>query len=59
MPPKAAAASGPRRYRSRPRAAAFPGEDPMSLRTPEELCDLFLELASPACQRNGEVVEAR
>ena len=41
------------------RAAAFPGEDPMSLRTPEELCDLFLELASPACQRNGEVVEAR
>ena len=41
------------------RAAAFPGEDPMSLRTPEEICDLFLDLASPACQRNGEVVEAR
>ncbi|WP_299626624.1 SDR family NAD(P)-dependent oxidoreductase [Pelagibius sp.] len=41
------------------RAAAFPGEDPMSLRTPEEICDLFLELASPACRRNGEVVQAR
>lgn len=41
------------------RAAAFPGEDPMSLRSPEEICDLFLDLASPTCQRNGEVVEAR
>lgn len=41
------------------RAAAFPGEDPLSLRTPEEISDLFLDLASPACQRNGEVVEAR
>lgn len=41
------------------RAAAFPGEDPMSLRAPEEITDLFVELASPACTKNGQVVEAR
>lgn len=40
------------------RAAAFPGEDPMSLPAPEDICDLFVELASPECTRNGEVVEA-
>ncbi len=41
------------------RAAAFPGEDPESLRPPEAITDLFVELASPDCTRNGEVVEAR
>lgn len=40
------------------RAAAFPGEDPQSLRPPESLGDLFVELASPECRRNGEVVAA-
>lgn len=41
------------------RAAAFPGEDPETLRKPEEIADLFVELASPECTRNGAVVEAR
>jgi NAD(P)-dependent dehydrogenase (short-subunit alcohol dehydrogenase family) len=41
------------------RAAAFPGEDPATLRTPDEIADLFVELASPACTKNGEIVEAR
>lgn len=41
------------------RAAAFPGEDPQSLRPPEAITDLFVELASPACTANGQVVEAR
>ncbi len=41
------------------RAAAFPGEDPMSLPAPEEICDPFVELASPECGKNGEVVELR
>ena len=41
------------------RAAAFPGEDPQTLRTPDEVAGLFVELASPTCTRNGEVVEAR
>jgi len=40
------------------RANAFPGEDPMTLKPPESLCDLFVELGSEACQRNGETVVA-
>ena len=41
------------------RAAAFPGENPETLRKPEEIVDLFVDLAAPACTRNGEIVEAR
>jgi len=41
------------------RAAAFPGEKPETLRGPEEIVDLFVELASPACTKQGEIVEAR
>ncbi|MPZ11194.1 MAG: SDR family NAD(P)-dependent oxidoreductase [Kiloniellaceae bacterium] len=41
------------------RAAAFPGEDPQTLRTPEEITGLFVDLAEPACTKNGEVVEAQ
>jgi NAD(P)-dependent dehydrogenase (short-subunit alcohol dehydrogenase family) len=40
------------------RANAFPGEDPMTLKPPEALCDLFVELALPGCLRNGETVVA-
>ncbi len=38
------------------RAQAFPGEDPMSLRAPEDITDAFVELASAQCQSNGEIV---
>jgi len=41
------------------RAAAFPGENPETLRKPEEIVDLFVDLAAPACTKNGEIVEAR
>lgn len=41
------------------RATAFPGEDPMTLKPPEALCDLFVELALPSCTRNGETITAR
>ncbi|MGE3915239.1 MAG: SDR family NAD(P)-dependent oxidoreductase [Hyphomicrobiaceae bacterium] len=37
------------------RAKAFPGEDPMSLKTPEDIVPLFLRLADPACQESGIV----
>ncbi len=40
------------------RARAFPGEDPMTLKTPESLAGLFVELADAACTRHGEVVRA-
>jgi NAD(P)-dependent dehydrogenase (short-subunit alcohol dehydrogenase family) len=41
------------------RAAAFPGENPETLRKPEEIVDLFVDLAAPACTKNGEIIEAR
>jgi len=44
--------------RTRMRAAAFPGEDPQTLKPPEALVDLFVDLASPECTRHGEVVRA-
>ena len=40
------------------RASAKPGEDPMSLPAPEDITDVFLELASPECKKHGEVVNA-
>lgn len=43
--------------RTRMRARAFPGEDPMTLRTPAEITDAFVELGSAECQRHGERVD--
>ena len=48
----------PGSVRTTMRAAAFPGEDPMTLPTPDEIADVFVELAEPACDRHGEVVRA-
>jgi NAD(P)-dependent dehydrogenase (short-subunit alcohol dehydrogenase family) len=45
--------------RTQMRAKAFPGEDPESLPPPEALVPLFLEIASPRCERNGEIVNFR
>lgn len=45
--------------RTRMRATAFPGEDPMQHPAPEEITDVFVELAEAACQRTGEIVRAR
>jgi NAD(P)-dependent dehydrogenase (short-subunit alcohol dehydrogenase family) len=41
------------------RAAAFPGEDPATLRPPEAIAQAFVDLASPACIRHGEIVALR
>jgi len=38
------------------RNKAFPGEDPATLPTPDEVAPLFLELLAPDCARHGEVV---
>lgn len=43
--------------RTRMRAAAFPGEDPQTLKTPESVTELFVDLASPDCARNGETLQ--
>lgn len=45
--------------RTHMRAKAFPGEDPATLPAPEDLVPLFLELASPRCMRNGDVINFR
>ena len=43
--------------RTRMRARAFPGEDPMKLRAPDEITDAFVDLASAECQRHGERID--
>jgi NAD(P)-dependent dehydrogenase (short-subunit alcohol dehydrogenase family) len=42
--------------RTRLRARAFPGEDPMGVPPPESIAAFFVELALPDCTRNGEIV---
>ncbi|MFN4087656.1 MAG: SDR family NAD(P)-dependent oxidoreductase [Alphaproteobacteria bacterium] len=49
----------PGAVRTRMRAEAFPGEDPLSLRPPEALADAMVELAEASCTRHGEVVRVR
>jgi len=41
------------------RAAAMPGEDPMTLPAPETVAEALLPLLLPECAANGEVVEFR
>ena len=42
--------------RTRMRQKAMPGEDPESLRPPEAVAPLIVDLLSPTCSRNGELV---
>ena len=48
----------PGSVRTRMRAEAFPGEDPLTLPTPEEITDVFVELGAAACRRNGVILIA-
>ncbi|MFW5660918.1 MAG: SDR family NAD(P)-dependent oxidoreductase [Oceanicaulis sp.] len=48
----------PGRVRTRMRAKAAPGEDPMSLPHPDDIAPLFVELCSPSETRHGEIVDA-
>ncbi|HEV7335797.1 MAG TPA: SDR family NAD(P)-dependent oxidoreductase [Bosea sp. (in: a-proteobacteria)] len=43
--------------RTRMRAEAMPGEDPQTLRTPEELAPHLVELASPAWSETGKIFD--
>jgi hypothetical protein len=40
------------------RAQAYPGEDPNTLKTPDDVAGAFVDLAVPGCTINGEIVEA-
>ncbi|OUS18419.1 oxidoreductase [Rhodospirillales bacterium 47_12_T64] len=41
------------------REKAFPGEDPMTVRAPEEITDSFVDLASVDCKVNGQIIDIR
>lgn len=41
------------------RAKAFPGEDPATLPSPEDIAPLFVELCGPELEANGETFNAR
>ncbi len=41
------------------RAKAFPGEDPLSLKAPEDVTPTFVRLASPDCTDNGRVFDLK
>lgn len=44
----------PGAVRTRMRAKAFPGEDPLALPPPEQITDLFVNLARPDLQESGQ-----
>ena len=48
----------PGAIRTAMRAEAFPGEDPMTLKPPDDIVQVFVDLASPDETRNGQVVSA-
>jgi len=43
--------------RTNMRAQAFPGEDPSSLKSPEEITDLFVKLSETKCVLNGKCLQ--
>ncbi|MDX2144723.1 MAG: SDR family NAD(P)-dependent oxidoreductase [Rhodospirillaceae bacterium] len=48
----------PGRVRTKMRAQAYPGEDPMKLPPPDAVTEAFVRLAEPAFEKTGEVVQA-
>jgi NAD(P)-dependent dehydrogenase (short-subunit alcohol dehydrogenase family) len=48
----------PGRVRTKMRASAYPGEDPMTLPAPEDIVPVFMDLVSEDCTHHGEVVDA-
>jgi NAD(P)-dependent dehydrogenase (short-subunit alcohol dehydrogenase family) len=49
----------PGRTRTGMRAAAYPGEDPMTLPTPETIAEKFLPLACADFDGNGQIIKAQ
>jgi NAD(P)-dependent dehydrogenase (short-subunit alcohol dehydrogenase family) len=48
----------PRGTRTRLRAEAYPGEDANTIKKPESITGLFVDLAEVACTRHGETIQA-
>ena len=49
----------PGRTRTKMRAQAFPGEDPKTLRTPEEITDVFVQAARADYSETGQLLLAQ
>lgn len=49
----------PGRTRTAMRAKAYPGEDPKTLRSPDDITETFVSLACADCTANGEIVKAQ
>jgi NAD(P)-dependent dehydrogenase (short-subunit alcohol dehydrogenase family) len=45
--------------RTRMRAAVMPGEDPMTLPTPEEVAEKLVEICLPSCTETGKLYDFR
>ncbi len=45
--------------RTKMRATAYPGEDPQTLKTPQDIMPLYLYLMSPSCRENGQCIDAQ
>ncbi len=45
--------------RTEMRAAAYPGEDPLTLPAPEAIAEIFVALAEAGSTRHGEWLDAR
>jgi NAD(P)-dependent dehydrogenase (short-subunit alcohol dehydrogenase family) len=43
--------------RTRMRAKAFPGEDPMTLSSPDDIAPAFVNFCLPSCQQNGVILD--
>jgi NAD(P)-dependent dehydrogenase (short-subunit alcohol dehydrogenase family) len=48
----------PNRTRTSMRAEAYPGENPETVKTPDDAAHQMLELVLPSCTKNGEIVDA-
>jgi NAD(P)-dependent dehydrogenase (short-subunit alcohol dehydrogenase family) len=44
--------------RTQMRARVVPDEDPLTLKTAQDIAPLFVELALPECARHGQLIEA-
>lgn len=49
----------PGAVRTSMRAKAYPGEDPMTLPSPKDVTEIFVELAAAHCDRHGDVISAQ
>ncbi|MFP6743999.1 MAG: SDR family NAD(P)-dependent oxidoreductase [Alphaproteobacteria bacterium] len=48
----------PGAVRTRMRAEAMPGEDPLTLTHPDDIAGTFVDLSAPNCRRYGDIVRA-